>query len=298
MKGSINPVYKKELKVTTRSVRLSLMLFSFNALLGILGILAFYVDFEGDSYQTINYGDVLVIYSLIVGLEFALLLFAVPALTANAIAGEREKQTLEILLTTPLSPGQIIRGKLLSSISTMLLLLVSSLPVLSLVFAVGGVRFVDLLQFIFTACVTAVFIGSIGIMFSALFKRTVPATVATYGTVLVLILGTMALVFAVYRIQLQSYDAQYYMQNVAELEYAPPGVGGLIYVMLLNPAVTLLSMLTRQYGSMETLKEFFDRFGGVKDELLYQWYAISTIVQLVISAVLLGFARKHLKIRG
>lgn len=296
MKVKINPVYKKELKISVRSIRLSLTMFAYNALLAMIGLLAFYFNFEAGGYRSINYSSVLIVYTLIAVLEFALILFVVPAFTANAIAGEREKQTLEILLTTTLKPEQIIIGKLMSSISTIILLIFSSFPIMAIVFAVGGVRFIDLLQFMVFACITAVFIGSIGILFSTLFKKTVPATVFTYGAVLVLTLGTLAILFVIYILVQQSYDTQYY-NNGAIGTYNPPKLENLSLFLLINPAVTLLSMITKQYGSKEVLVEFLDTFGGVHETISAYWDYISIGIQLLLSGIFLKIAAWKLRIK-
>lgn len=296
MKVKINPVYKKELKISVRSIRLSLTMFAYNGLLAMIGLLAFYFTFEASGYRNINYSSVLVVYTLIAILEFALILFVVPAFTANAIAGEREKQTLEILLTTTLKPEQIIIGKLMSSISTIVLLIFSSFPIMAIVFAVGGVRFVDLLQFMVFACITAIFIGSIGILFSTLFKKTVPATVFTYGAVLVLTLGTLAVLLIICLLVQQGYDARYYNSGAVGT-YDPPKLENLSLLLLINPAVTLVSMITKQYGSSEVLVEFLDAFGGVHEAVSAYWEYISIGVQLLLSGIFLKIAAWKLRVK-
>lgn len=294
MKIKINPVYKKELKISVRSIRLPLIMFFYNALLAMIGLLVFYFIFQGNGYRSIDYGSVLLVYTMIAVLEFALILFVVPAFTANAIAGEREKQTLEILLTTTLKPEQIIIGKLMSSISTVVLLVFSSFPVMAIVFAVGGVRFVDLLQYMVFACITAIFIGSIGILFSTLFKKTVPATVFTYGAVLALVIGTLAVLFTIYLLVIKSYDTQYYSSGAVG-PYNPPKLENMPLLLLVNPAVTLVSMITKQYGSLEFLTEFLDVFGGVHKTVSAYWDYISIAVQLILSGIFLKIAAWKLR---
>ncbi len=294
MKVRINPVYKKELKISVRSIRLSLVIFAYNALLAMIGLLAFYFNFDANGYRNISYSSVLVVYTMIAILEFALILFVVPAFTANAIAGERERQTLEILLTTTLKPEQIIIGKLMSSISTIILLVFSSFPVMAIVFAVGGVRFVDLLQFMVFACITSVFIGSIGVLFSTFFKKTVPATVFTYGAVVILTLGTLATLLIIYLLVVQSYENNYYNSGAVG-NYNPPGLGNLTLLLLVNPAMTLLSMITKQYGSMDIFKEVLDSFGGIHESIVNNWYYISVAVQLVLSGIFLKLAAWKLR---
>ncbi len=74
-----------------------------------------------------------------------MLIFIMPALTAGSISGERERQTLDILLTTTMKPSEIIWGKLLSSFSTMFLMVVSSFPLLAVSFVYGGIMIHDVL---------------------------------------------------------------------------------------------------------------------------------------------------------
>ena len=52
-------------------------------------------------------------------------LLVVPAFTAGAVAGERERHTFELLYTTPLSPFSIVAGKVIASTGYLLLLLVA-----------------------------------------------------------------------------------------------------------------------------------------------------------------------------
>ena len=56
-------------------------------------------------------------FAVLTILQMALVLFITPSLTAGAISSEREKQTLNILLTTTQSSTQIIIGKLFSSVA-------------------------------------------------------------------------------------------------------------------------------------------------------------------------------------
>ena len=100
-----------------------------------------------------------------------------PASTAGAISLEREKQTLDLLTTTPISSLAIVLGKLLSALSWVFLLLLASIPVTALVFTFGGVGPDDMIKGYLVLVVTALAYGSIGLFVSALVKRTQAATV-------------------------------------------------------------------------------------------------------------------------
>lgn len=288
----INPVYQRELKTGVRSFRTSLILFGYNGLLALFGLFAFYVTFEYEHRfgGSVNYASILRIYAIIAATEFCLVLFSVPALTSGAIAGEREKQTLEILLTTKLSPIQIILGKLASSISMMILLAFSSLPILALVFSIGGVTLKDFAEFMLLVIVTAIYIGSIGIFFSALFKKTTSATVATYGTLFILVVGTIGFTWVITVIMQMKLDNI----NVEEVVYRTADVGNWLFIWLINPAVTCFSMIEMQIGTGKELTTLFNNFGTISLKVRNNWFFISVIIQLGISIILLSLSARLL----
>jgi ABC-type transport system involved in multi-copper enzyme maturation permease subunit len=113
-----------------------------------------------------------------------------PASTAGAISLEREKQTLDLLSTTPISSLAIVLGKLLSALSWILLLLLASIPVTALVFTFGGVGPDNMAKGYLVLLVSAVFYGSLGLFVSALVKRTQAATVINLVSVIALTAGT------------------------------------------------------------------------------------------------------------
>lgn len=288
---NINPVYIKELKVNVRTAKMATIIFGYNFLLALIGLFAFYLTFEKTAwYGRINYSDMLTIYTTIGVIEIGLVLFTIPAFTAGAISGERERQTLEILLTSRLRPIDIILGKLGSSISALLLLVISSLPVLALVFAVGGVGIKDLIQLMLLAIVTAVFVGSIGLFFSTVLKKTTLATVFTYGTVILLIIGTITIVWAVYSVMEMSGDRSFDTYG----NYIAPDVGNLVLILLLNPIVTILAMITEQFGSHSEFTLFLEQFGKGNEFVVYHWFIISIISQLILAFVFVLISAKLL----
>ena len=54
--------------------------------------------------------------------ELMIIAVITPSVTAMSISGEKEKQTYEMLLATPLSPGSILWGKLVAAMSYVFLL--------------------------------------------------------------------------------------------------------------------------------------------------------------------------------
>src|SRR5713226_4971181 len=98
--------------------------------------------------------------------------------TAGAISGERERQTIDLLFVTRIPPFSIIWGKLLASMSFVVLLLLLSVPIFSLVFLFGGIELDQVLYSFLVTIVAAFALGLIGIAFSTWLRRTLAATVA------------------------------------------------------------------------------------------------------------------------
>lgn len=181
-----NPVLMKELKLRFRSFK------SFSGLMFYLGVLCIFVAgflliytrFSGTSF--FRPSDSFSMFATISVIQMALVMFITPGVTAGAISSEREKQTLNILLTTTQTSTQIIIGKLFSSVAFLMLMLVAGLPLYSLVFLFGGVSPMQLITMFLFYLLTLIAIGSIGIMFSTITKKTIVSMIATYGTMIFL----------------------------------------------------------------------------------------------------------------
>jgi len=97
----MNPVYKRELKVGSRSVRMAMILMIFNGILSAVALFYMYSAVEQVKMTAeIQYSRFLQLYVFVASIEFIMLMFIMPALTSNSISGERERQTLDLMLTT------------------------------------------------------------------------------------------------------------------------------------------------------------------------------------------------------
>jgi ABC-type transport system involved in multi-copper enzyme maturation permease subunit len=114
-----------------------------------------------------------------------------PAATAGAISSEREHQTLELLAVTPISSLAIVLGKLLSALAWVFVLILASIPVTALVFVFGGVAPDDMLRGYAVLFATVVGLGSVGIFFSALTRRTGASTGLTFVATLAVVVGSV-----------------------------------------------------------------------------------------------------------
>lgn len=192
---NINPVLQKELKVKMRGWRAAGVVALYLLILSMVALFIIYTTFSNPYGSSIDPQVSIGAYTGLAVVQFILIMFIVPALTAGAISGEREKQTFDLVLCTRLRPIAIVTGKLFASMSQVLLLIVSSLPLFSLVFLFGGISIKEVLQLFAFYIATAITIGCIGIFFSACLRRTTAATVFTYGTVALLCFGTIFIGF-------------------------------------------------------------------------------------------------------
>jgi len=176
-------------------------------------------------------------------LQFALIVLIAPAMTAGAISGERERQTLDLLLVTNTGSFKIVLGKLLDGFLFLVVLVLSSAPFLSLVFLTGGIEPMEVVRTLLFLIVCAFAALSVGIFASSLFKRTAAAAVAAYlilfaiglGTLLPLFYGSSAVISRL------AQDAALMQSMTAESALAV-----IPKVALANPAIGLVSLLVDQ----------------------------------------------------
>ncbi len=133
------------------------------------------------------------IFGGVLGVLTALTLLVAPALASGVISSEREKQTMELLVTTPVSTLGMVVGKLIASLVYVVLLIVVSVPLMALVFAFGGIAPEDVLRAYLVILAFAFGSASIGLFLSALLGRTQVATVVSYLVLFGLVVGTLAL---------------------------------------------------------------------------------------------------------
>ena len=135
-KLKMNPILKKELVVSSRSIKMSMALM---CVCGMLTLIVIAVLFSSGSFRySYDYSSLIMLFPVLGIAECALISFMVPIITASSISGERERQTLDILLTTPISTFSIAMGKLNSAMAVVLMYVVTSIPFISIAFVLGG----------------------------------------------------------------------------------------------------------------------------------------------------------------
>jgi hypothetical protein len=112
--------------------------------------------------------------------QLAMISLIVPAYSSVVVTTEREKGTIELLMLTMISSGGIVRQKLSAAIAEILLLTLTSLPVLALVFLFGGVTPWQLILAYCIFVTTALLLGSFGVFCSCAFTNSRTATSMAY----------------------------------------------------------------------------------------------------------------------
>ncbi|MFP5317253.1 MAG: ABC transporter permease [Acidimicrobiia bacterium] len=192
----VNPVLERELRQRLRGRAAWVSLTLYLVVLGLLLRLVYDVVAESEQFafggqfqQASTAGRSIFHWLLFVML--ALICFIVPGLTAGAVAGERERQTLVPLQITLLSARSIVVGKLLASLAFVVLLVLAALPFLSVSFLLGGVALAEVMKGTAMVLVVAVAVAALSLACSSVVRRTQTATVTAYGLVGMLVIGTV-----------------------------------------------------------------------------------------------------------
>lgn len=126
-------------------------------------------------------------------LQFIAVVLLTPAFTAGAIAEEKERRTLEFLFTTDLRSHEIVLGKLLSRLAFLTLLMLTGLPVLSLLQFLGGVDPNLVVGGFAATLLTMLSLASLSLFNSAYARKPLTAMFLTYLQVAVYLVGSTLL---------------------------------------------------------------------------------------------------------
>ncbi|MBP3647346.1 MAG: ABC transporter permease subunit, partial [Clostridia bacterium] len=142
----LNPILASSALRRMRSARTIVICGVYIAVLFFLTCLCMSVFLVSDTVTLSDISRGMNTYLILLLAQFALIVLVAPAMTASSIAGERERQTLELLLVTNTGSMRIVFGKLMESFAFLALLIVSSLPVMCLTMLLGGVTLFHILS--------------------------------------------------------------------------------------------------------------------------------------------------------
>ncbi|HIW34600.1 MAG TPA: ABC transporter permease subunit [Candidatus Paenibacillus intestinavium] len=285
----INPVLDKEYRLRMRSAKSMWTLLSYLLAIGLFATATFFIvgiESNGAGIYTNDFNEILFIVMSFA--QLGLIAFMAPGLTAGVISGEREKQTLNLLLTTQQSSSSIIISKLVSSLSFMFLIVFSTLPIYGIVFLYGGVSPSQLLAVFGFFLFNMLIFGGFGILFSTLFKRTMLAVIVTYGIVLFMFAGT-GVIFLICFTAIQEYIYNGSNNTPAYVEW-------IIHILAFNPACALLSIF-----EPEIFKEIVNRTTTTQKgfyDYIPMWLEYMLIYTVILVICLWQAIRKLRPTRG
>ena len=238
-------------------------------------------------------------YLVLTAAQFALLVLIGPAMTSGAIAGERERQTLELLLVTNTRSFRIAAGKLLESFALLALMIVSGLPAMCLTVVVGGVTFEQVLVSMLFLLAVAFGTVSVGVFASACCRTSVRSGVTSYRMIaLIAVVTTLPVIFGYPRaITDVVYDNQLYaamtpgeaLRMIHPLLFFNPGYG---LVALLQAQTSLLTSGSLEnvpgIGSSLSMRQEYGEWGRLLCTYLVMNKAGGQNVALVSSGAITG----------
>ena len=194
----LNPILIKDLRSRMRGARAYILLTIYLTILAGVTLLL-YVAIAGSVGNDLNAGREIgrALFFTIATVALIEVCLITPVLTSGSVAGEKERQTYDLLVASLLTPWQIVWGKLASSLAFALLLIIAVVPVMSLAFLFGGVGLTEVLIAIVGLVTTAILYATIGLFWSALMRSSLGATSFAIGTVIVILLGIPFLIVIV-----------------------------------------------------------------------------------------------------
>ena len=247
----LNPIFESAARRRMRTAKTPVIVTAYLASL-LVSSLSQLTRFFGQGVTVAAMRQGVECYIWMTALQFLLIALVAPALSAGSIAGERERQTFDLLLVTGVGVRRIVLGKLLESFSFLALLILSGAPVLSLVLVTGGVSALDVGATLAALLLIALAALAVGLVASVVFRRSLTAIIASYLAIFLIGAGTWALA------KQGPFAAAYTFAQLREL--ARQGAGAALLslpkTIFFNPAVALVTLLSSQTGILHrTMRE-------------------------------------------
>ncbi len=188
-----NPVLTRELLVTLRSPRSFILQLLYVCALGMLVFFYWPPEAGQPGAHQVSPAVARRLFDIFFLGQFFLVSLMAPTFAAGSITGEKERKTYELLLASPLRPGTILVGKLLSSLSYLVILIVSSLPLMILCYLLGGLLLSEITRAYLVLILAAGTFGLLSVACSSFFGRTSSALVVSYLVILPLAVACVVL---------------------------------------------------------------------------------------------------------
>ncbi len=191
MRFLTNPVVFREFIRHIRRPRTFRSLFTLLCIGFIVFCATYYIETNNNTLSQINGRDIFfpIMYIL------CFLGFPLATLASSGIVQERESETLDLLLTTPLKSFSIIWGKCSANLMFILMMAVSTLPFLSLCFLLGGISPKDMYQSFAAIMGFYILSASVGVFVSMFSVSSASAARVSIWLLILFMLSPFALTF-------------------------------------------------------------------------------------------------------
>jgi len=288
----INPILTTSARQRMRSWRTPVILTIYSLFQLVFVWVYSYEAFGQDTFTLNSLTRSVEGYVILVVIQFILLVLAAPAMTAGSISGERERQTLDLLRVTATGSLSLLIGKLLESFGFLCLLVISSLPMLGMILLTGAIPLGQMLVAVLFLIVVALTALSVGMLASALFRRTVTATVVAYLSVFAVGVLTLLPIFYDVAIIGDIYTSVMTLPPLEAIDYIPIS-------FVANPGLGLFSLIMDQtYFGQRYLGQFSHTL-NVTSGLLrygrYVWYNMGAM--MTFSILLMAVSALRMRIQ-
>ena len=177
----IGPVFTRELAIAPRRIKLYVARSAYALALLVLMSTAWLVltgtQLVQDVGDLARFGTVL--FQILAPLQLALAIFFAALLAASEVAHEKDRRTLVLLLLTNLSNSELVLGKLLASLLSVLVMLAAALPVFMLTALLGGVSYGQIARAMAVTLAAVLACGSLGSLLALWREKTFQALALT-----------------------------------------------------------------------------------------------------------------------
>ena len=156
----MNPIIRKEVLFSLRSSKAMVLQILFLSAIALL----LWLLWPAEGLQDIEGQQARKLLMIISIGELALVVLVAPTFTSTSITLERERNTLESLLATPMSALKIVFGKITGALTFLILVVLTGIPALFSLMLLGGVDSKEILAVVAILLVSAVYLGMIGVM--------------------------------------------------------------------------------------------------------------------------------------
>ena len=262
-----SPIVKKDIEVRSRGITLPIILTAVNAVLFLIGLMGTFGLIAGmqQSSETF-YRGFLTVYVIVAMTEYIIILFIAPLFTAASISGERQTGTFDLLLTTRLTPAEIVTEKLLSAFLSLGMIIISCLPAMLLPLMFGGVSLTDTIMLLISFFPGAILMLSIGMFSSSVTYSVTKSFAIAYSLTFLITIGFL-------------------MLPILTRAFTGAESNGLAYLIVWDPLMQVASILSRQVGEEGFIRTVFSAMHLIPDEAFIGHTAlISTVLQLAAAA--------------